>query len=107
MIHEPLAWLHKVNESGAGIQTSTKISREELLEELILMGLRLKNGLENKILQKIIYKNMREIFDYNKLQTLINQGLIAVEEERIKITDSGRILTNAIITKVVATIKPQ
>jgi len=100
MLHEPNAWLKKVEEQGAGIQTITKISAAELLEELILMGLRLESGIEEKFFAPHFQKTFREIFDFEKLQKLEAQGLINIEKNSIKIPHKQRILTDAIIKKV-------
>lgn len=100
MLHEPIAWLKKVQETGAGIQKIEKITREELLEELILMGLRLRDGIDNQIFQTHFGKKLTDIFDFKKLQILANQGLIQVSENQIKITESARLLTNLVIQKV-------
>lgn len=105
MKHEPTAWLSSVEANSHGIQNHNKISTEELLEELILTSLRLEKGLENKIFKNFFNKNLNEIFDYEKLQKLENQGLIEFNEERIKIKNDKRILTNAIILKVIYTKK--
>lgn len=103
MLHEPLSWLKKVEEQGAGIQKLEKISSEELCEELILMGLRLSEGISNQLFQNHFQKNLQEIFDFKKLQKLADQGLIMVGKDCIKILPRARILTNAIIEKVCAT----
>ena len=95
MIHEPLAWLKKAQEQGAGIQTSEKISDKELLQELVLMGLRLKEGARNEIFQKNLKRNISEIFDIAKLKSLENKGLILANENCIKILNSGRIIRHA------------
>ena len=105
MTHEPMAWLRKVEEQGAGIQTKEKISPEELLEELILMGLRLRNGINAETFQQFFGKKLQEIFDFTKLQSLVNEGFIAIDDVRIKITDKGRILSNTIIAKVASAVK--
>ncbi len=86
MLCEPNAWLKKVSESGAGIQKSEKISPDELLEELILTGLRLADGITSKIFQTHFEKNLEEIFDFKKLEKLAAQGLIEVSKNRINIT---------------------
>jgi len=104
MTHEPLAWLSGVEKNGAAIQTNDIISTYELTEELILMALRLKNGIENKIFYEILQKNLTEVFDYEKLEKLANQGLIKIDSDSIKIKDDKRILTNAIIAKVCGAI---
>ena len=100
MLHEPIAWLKKVQETGAGIQEIEKITREELLEELILMGLRLRDGIDNQIFQTHFGKKLTDIFDFKKLQILASQGLIQISENQIKITESARLLTNLVIQKV-------
>jgi len=104
MISEPNSWLKKVEETGAGIQKTEKISQEELLEELILMGLRLSDGIYNEIFQTHFQKNFTEIFNFKKLQKLVDQGLIEVSQSRIKIKNESRILTNSIIEKVCLSI---
>lgn len=100
MLHEPLAWLNKVEESGAGIQKAEKISADELLEELILMGLRLAEGISNEIFQTHFQRKIEEIFDLKKLKALANQGLIEISKDNIKIPNQSRLLTNSIINKV-------
>jgi putative oxygen-independent coproporphyrinogen III oxidase len=100
MLHEPISWLKKVEESGNGIQKTEKISAEELLEELILMGLRLTSGISNEIFQTHFKKNLADIFDFKKLQMLADKGLIAVTKNNIKIPDQSRLLTNSIISKL-------
>ncbi len=99
-IHEPLAWLKKVEEFGAGVQKQEKISASELCEELILMGLRLKSGINNEIFQTHFNKNLNQIFDFKKLQKLAKLGLIEINENLIKIPNQSRLLTNSIIKKV-------
>jgi oxygen-independent coproporphyrinogen-3 oxidase len=104
MIHEPLAWLEKVEKFGAGIQKSEKISENELKEELILMALRLSSGLTNEILQNHFSRNFNEIFDLEKLQKLANQNLIEVNDESIRIPAKSRLLSNSIIQKLCETL---
>ncbi len=104
MLHEPKLWLDKALEQGAATQTIEEIFTTETLEELILMGLRLKDGIDNKIFQQFFGKNIVEIFNFQKLQRLVDEGLIEANDKNVKITDRGRILTNAIIVKVTEAI---
>jgi putative oxygen-independent coproporphyrinogen III oxidase len=100
MLHEPLSWLKKVEESGAGIQQDEKISAQELVEELILMGLRLKDGISDEIFAQHFGKKLNEILNFGNLQKLEKQGLIVISQDGIKIPDHSRLLTNSIIEKV-------
>lgn len=111
MLHEPLSWLHQVEQKKIGIQSFAKINQQELIEELILMGLRLKDGIFEEIFVEQVNKNFEQIFDQKKLLNLQRQGLIEVMEDeinsqkiKIKIPESKRILTNSIITKLCASM---
>ncbi len=100
MTNEPLAWLKRVEEQGNGIQTSQKVSAEELKQELILMGLRLKEGVSIRVFENFFDKNIKEILDISRLQTLENQGFIEISDNFVKIKNDKRILTNSIISKI-------
>lgn len=105
MIHNPEKWLDNNLNSQNAIQKITEISERELIEEIILMGLRLKNGIDNSIFLQHLNKSINEIFDIEKLQNLENLGLINLTKNNLKISDKSRILTNSIIAKIVDLIK--
>jgi coproporphyrinogen III oxidase-like Fe-S oxidoreductase len=65
------------------------------------MGLRLKDGIENKVFQRHFGKNILEIFDEKKLENLIKNNLINLNQDHIKITNQGLILANSIIAKII------
>ena len=100
MFHEPSSWLSKVKNEGIGIQQINQINKPELLEEIILMGLRLKDGIDNDIFINHFNKNIIEIFDSKKILNLQKNNLIEISKKNIKITDQGRILSNSIISKL-------
>ncbi|MFT5703018.1 MAG: oxygen-independent coproporphyrinogen-3 oxidase [Rickettsiales bacterium] len=100
MLHQPTSWLKGALEKGAAIQKIEKVSKEELLEEVILMGLRLKNGIDNAVFQQHFGKNIEQIFDFNKLENLVENNLIIINQKNIRISPKGLILANSIIEKV-------
>lgn len=100
MAHEPNAWLKKVEQLMVGIQTIEPIKINELLKEVVIMGLRLKDGIDNKVFKKFFDKNIDEIFDAKKLEFLKNNYLIDFDSNRIAVTDHGRLLSNSIINKL-------
>lgn len=101
ILSEPSAWINSALKNGAAIQKIEKINKDELLEEVILMGLRLKDGIQNEVFQKHFGKNILEIFDKKKLENLIKNNLIEVNQNNIKITNQGLILANSIIAKII------
>lgn len=104
MLSLPKKWLEKVEKDGFGVQKQEKISENQFLEEFLLMGLRLRKGLENSDFIDNFGKNISDLIEISKLQYLIGQNLLLCDENWIKITDSGRLLTNLIIEKIVENI---
>lgn len=105
MLHQPNFWLEAALKNGAAIQKIEKISKEELLEEIILMGLRLKNGIDNSVFQKHFGKNISDIFDQKKLENLIKNNFLELNNSNIKIAPQGLILANSIIKKVMMIVE--
>ncbi|MCE3255577.1 MAG: hemN [Rickettsiaceae bacterium] len=104
MLHQPSTWLEAATTKGAAIQQMEKINEEELLEEVILMGLRLKEGIDNQIFQKHCSKNIDEIFDLKKLEILVQNNLVEIANNNIKIPYQSLILANSIIRKIIEAI---
>lgn len=101
LLCEPNSWLNKVESDGIAIQKIEEISKEELLEELILMGLRLEEGINEEYFYRHFSKKFSEIFDYKKLEKIQKNGLIVATSGSIKILHEKRILTDAIIRKII------
>lgn len=100
MIHNPKSWQDKAMKDGFGVQDIGFVEKSELLEEIILMGLRLKEGINNEVFLRYFAKNFTELFDCKKLLYLMEEGLIFFDSNHVYITDKGRILTNQIILKI-------
>lgn len=102
MIHEPLKWMTTALEKGAAIQSDVEILPQELAEELIMMGLRLKDGISDEVFKFHFDKSLEEILDFRALEMLSKQELILLSKNNIKIPDKSRLLTNSIIGKICA-----
>ena len=100
MIHQPQLWLQKVKEQQVGIQSIQTVENIELIEEILLMGLRLKEGISIKKIEEIVNKNFTEIFEIKKLLKLQKQNLVIITDERIIIPQNRWLVMNSIISKV-------
>lgn len=101
MHHEPSKWLESIENKGSAIQNHNYIDNKELSYELLLMGLRIKKGLNKKILGYHLGKDFDKIFDIKKLQKLQNQGLIFIDSDYIRINPKQLLLCNSIINKTI------
>lgn len=104
ILSEPSQWLNKNLNLGSAIQKISKISRIEMIEEIIMMGLRLENGLSQAIFLKYFNQKFDQILDLKKLNFLIEKKLLIIDEKNIRIPEESRILTNSIIQKICSTI---
>ncbi|MCC8416921.1 MAG: radical SAM family heme chaperone HemW, partial [Rickettsia endosymbiont of Gnoriste bilineata] len=66
MWHKPEKWLQTVNSLGCGIQHINTLSMQEIIEEMLMMGLRLEKGINIDIIQKRTGKQLFEILDIQK-----------------------------------------
>ena len=97
---EPKKWLQTLQNKQMPWQTTEILTVKKRLEELLLMGLRLSEGIKKTSLEKIYGKSFDKIFTSQALHKLINQGFIVVDCNHIKINNQYYLLANEIITKM-------
>ncbi len=100
MWHKPEKWLDSVNAKNVGIQTNTKLTHQEIIEETLMMGLRLKSGINIAALEQKINAKLVDILDMNNLQHYQNQGLIKLDNN-ISLTDKGLMLHSYIVPRLI------
>ena len=99
--HNPLKWLNKTLESGNGIQQRKILTKEEIIEEILMNGLRINEAISKNIFEKYIGKNHIELFG-SKLDDLRDEGLILYDSDKILTTNKGAKILNSIITYLVS-----
>lgn len=103
--HQPEKWQQQVVKNQHAIQSSHLVTKEEFLEELLLSGLRLKEGVDIKQIEEILNLEFKIIFDVDKIDKINKQGLVKIDNGFVQIPHKNTILTNAIIAKVIECIK--
>ena len=94
-IKAPEPWARAVLEKGAGDQSVTPLTLEEQFQEQLMMGLRLKTGIDQSTLVRSL-----TIDEHNRLSILQNEGLFvpAVHaQHRLQLTAKGLLLLNAVL----------
>ncbi len=100
MFHNPKKWQNEILKSGNAIQEIGNNNKNELLEEVLIMGLRLSDGIENEVFLRHFGKKYQDIIDIKGIDYLSKEGFINLNDDNISITKKGRILTNSIINKL-------
>lgn len=101
-LKKPLNWLDKTLKNKNGISIKKLLSKQEIIEEYLIMGLRIKDGIKIKNLQKNIdCNNLYDILDKSNIEFLAKLNLINANDKNIKLTKNGFLLLNSIIEKLV------
>ncbi|TPW27452.1 radical SAM family heme chaperone HemW [Pararhizobium mangrovi] len=90
----PETWLERVEARGDGITESVELDTEEQADELLLMGLRLREGLDVRRWQSVAGRTL----DPAREDFLLRQGFIErLGNDRLRCTSSGMIVLDAVV----------
>ncbi|KAA9006831.1 radical SAM family heme chaperone HemW [Histidinibacterium aquaticum] len=91
----PGAWIDKVERLGNGEVERDRLSRETQLDELLLMGLRVSEGVSVKRLEDLS-------FSVSGTKALVEEGWLEIEGGRLRVSTAGRPLLNAVLRRLLA-----
>jgi len=95
----PESWLHLVETQGHGLIVDETLTREEEADELLLMGLRLAEGITITRYESRAGKPL----DPERIAELVNGGLVATTREgRLRVTPAGFPLIDAVVADLAA-----
>ncbi|WP_375458992.1 radical SAM family heme chaperone HemW [uncultured Enterovirga sp.] len=96
---EPEKWLAQVERTGHGLVEHTLLTREEAGDEFLLMGLRLREGIEPARYRTISGRTL----DHERISDLMGDGLIAHRVgSRIAVTPAGFPVLDAVVADLAA-----
>ena len=99
-IANPENWRLQVVAKSHGTQEKTPLTSAEVFEEMILMGLRLRRGIDLATLQNQTRQPLSSLINENALADFISAGLMKKSHDHLKATRSGRQRLNAIMPKL-------
>ena len=91
----PNEWLQAVDE-GSGYELVEKLNPRDQASEFLIMGLRMKQGISIERYQSL----SGSVLDREKVNHLVDQGLIVNKDNTIAATNSGRAVLNYIIREL-------
>ncbi|MCO8143740.1 radical SAM family heme chaperone HemW [Rhodovulum tesquicola] len=92
----PAEWLDRVARDGHGEAPRTALSPQEQATEYLMMGMRLTEGLSLVRYQRLAGQPL----DASRIAGLEALGLIRCEGDRLRTTDAGRAVLNAVIREL-------
>jgi oxygen-independent coproporphyrinogen-3 oxidase len=95
----PEAWLMRVEANGHGIITDDCLTHEERADEFLLMGLRLAEGIDPKVYERLSGRPL----DPRRISLLSDEGAIAVDDDgRLRVTQAGFPVLDAVVADLAA-----
>ncbi|WP_425228121.1 radical SAM family heme chaperone HemW [Sphingomonas sp.] len=96
---KPENWLAAVDRNGHGIEAETLLTPHERATEALLMGLRLTEGVD--LARIAALAGGVAPVDAAAVARLARLGLVACDDERLRVTGAGALLLDAILPEVV------
>ena len=93
----PDRWMNAVSTIGTGDSQRKELSEADILAERLMMGLRLKEGIS---LDGLPLRGPREVLT-KEIKSLQDLGMIENCNHRIRVTDAGRPVLNAILQALI------
>ncbi len=100
---KPENWLKALGRNGHGIAEEVELGSAEQAVEALLMGLRLREGVELARVAALGQAPLESLLDRSAIRRLAAHGLVAEERGRLRVTAQGMLLLDAILPEVVRT----
>ena len=98
---KPENWLAAVERNGHGLQEERVLGRNEQASEALLMGLRLREGVDLTDLSARLGVDRSALLDKDKALHLQSLGLLEVADTRVTVTEAGMPLLDALLGELV------
>jgi len=101
-IRTPEAWLAAVEAHGHGTAETQALSREEQAAEMVMMGLRLDEGVRGDAFARETGLRLGDFVDARARDDLVAGGLVEWDGQTLRATAAGRLRLNALLARLLA-----
>ena len=98
----PETWLDRVERAGHGSEERIALNAEERKEEMLMMGLRLAEGIPRSRFATELGQSVEETLDRERLTRLIEGGFVTLDTDRLTATPSGLQRLNAVLGELLS-----
>lgn len=103
-LKSPERWLEAVEKNGHGIELWEDIDRRREIEERVMMGLRLKEGISYRKFREQTGYDLLPHIDAKKRRIYIEKGLLADDSEHLRATLKGRLVLNRLTAELLESL---
>jgi oxygen-independent coproporphyrinogen-3 oxidase len=98
----PENWLSQVEEQGHGTVETAVVTGQDRVEEALMMGLRLAEGIDRALFQSVAGADPVEALGEARLAPLVAAGFLEIDPARLTATPAGRQRLNALLERLIA-----
>jgi oxygen-independent coproporphyrinogen-3 oxidase len=99
-IKAPALWLKRVDKDGHGTQETESLSAMARAEELVMMGLRLTEGLHAARFERLTGQKLDDVLNPTAVMRLTEQGFLQKQNDRVVGTPRGRLALNEVLRRL-------
>lgn len=96
-VRAPELWMEKVENQGYGAAEVLEIGKAQQLQEYLMMGLRLQEGISIVDVSDRFSLELKEAININFLGALVDEGYMNFDQERVSTTLKGRLCLNKVL----------
>ena len=104
-LRAPADWLAAVGGCGRGLKGETPLTAAERAQEMVMMGLRLAEGIAAVDFRAVTGGGFADHLDGAAMERLSQAGFLSTERARLKATDEGRLRLDAVIASLLGTAR--
>lgn len=98
----PERWLDAVRQCGHGVEEELALTIAERAEEIILMGLRLREGISLAHQRADVVAYLTQLWADGRMEPLVREGLLVASENHLRATRRGMLVLNKVIESLLA-----
>lgn len=96
----PEKWLKNVADKGHATDRTDCLCDQDKAEEMIMMGLRLRRGIDLENFESRIGQKIEKFIDHQYLQHLLELGYMEKDAHHLRATDQGMPLLNGLLSRI-------
>jgi oxygen-independent coproporphyrinogen-3 oxidase len=100
-LRAPEAWLAAIEQRGTAMEDEVPTTRDEAVAEMLIMGLRLVEGVARQRLEALAGRAVDQLFA-GALPRLVDGGFLTIDNDRLAATAAGRQRLNAVLAVLLA-----
>ncbi len=100
-LRSPEKWLAAVEARGHGTESEVTLGADELIAEILMMGLRTREGVSARRFAELAGTPLTQAVSSDALAELADGGHLISDDEGLRTTDKGAVVLNTLIDKLI------